>query len=91
MRTRNVVLTERQDALVDRLVAEGRFQNASEVLRAGLRLVEDREAEHAARVEAFRAAARAGVASAEREGVAMFDDMDALAADLGRIGEPAAG
>lgn len=43
MTTRNVVLTEAQDALVERLVTSGRFQNASEVLRSGLRLLEERE------------------------------------------------
>ena len=45
MATRNVVLTETQSALVDRLVASGRYQNASEALRAGLRLLEREEAE----------------------------------------------
>ena len=45
MATRNVVLTESQSALVDRLVASGRYQNASEALRAGLRLLEREEAE----------------------------------------------
>ena len=45
MVTRNVVLTETQSELVDRLVAAGRYQNASEALRAGLRLVEREEAE----------------------------------------------
>ncbi len=45
MPTRNVVLTEHQSALIDRLVAEGRYQNASEAMREGLRLVEEREAE----------------------------------------------
>lgn len=43
--TRNVVLTETQSDLVDRLVASGRYQNASEALRAGLRLLEREEAE----------------------------------------------
>ena len=42
MPTRNVVLTEHQAALVERLVSVGRYQNASEVLREGLRLVETR-------------------------------------------------
>ena len=45
MATRNVVLTDSQSALVDRLVASGRFQNASEAMRAGLRLLEREEAE----------------------------------------------
>ncbi len=45
MATRNVVLTETQPALVDHLVASGRYQNASEALRAGLRLLEREEAE----------------------------------------------
>ena len=34
MPTRNVVLTDHQAAFVDSLVASGRYQNASEVLRA---------------------------------------------------------
>ena len=45
MATRNVVLTETQSELVDRLVASGRYQNASEALRAGLRLLEREETE----------------------------------------------
>ncbi|RVM10731.1 type II toxin-antitoxin system ParD family antitoxin [Sinorhizobium meliloti] len=43
--TRNVVLTDAQSALLERLVASGRYQNASDVLRAGLRLLEREEAE----------------------------------------------
>lgn len=48
MATRNVVLTESQSDLVDRLVTSGRYQNASEALRAGLRLLEREEADLAA-------------------------------------------
>lgn len=44
MPTRNVVVTPAQEALIEKLVERGRYQNASEVLRAGLRLVEEREA-----------------------------------------------
>ena len=44
MVTRNVVLTETQDQLVQALVASGRYQNVSEALRAGLRLLEQEEA-----------------------------------------------
>lgn len=45
MATRNVVLTDTQSDLIDRLVASGRYQNASEALRAGLRLLEREEVE----------------------------------------------
>ena len=45
MATRNVVLTNHQEILVAGLVASGRFQNASEAMRAGLRLLEREEAE----------------------------------------------
>ncbi len=48
MATRNVVLTKTQSELVDQLVASGRYQNASEALRAGLRLLEREEAEFGA-------------------------------------------
>ena len=45
MATRNVVLTDSQTELVDRLVETRRYQNASEALRAGLRLLEREEVE----------------------------------------------
>ena len=40
--TKNVVLTERHMDFLDRLVKSGRYQNASEVMRDGLRALEDR-------------------------------------------------
>jgi antitoxin ParD1/3/4 len=65
MPTRNVVLTDRQDGLIGDLVASGRYQNASEVLRSGLRLLEQREAADAARLDALRQAAAEGIADLE--------------------------
>ncbi len=44
MPTRNVVLSDPQEALILDLVEAGRYQNASEVIRAGLRLLEEHEA-----------------------------------------------
>ena len=60
MPTRNVVLTDHQASLVEQLVSSGRYQNASEVLREGLRLVEQHAAEDAARLEALKKAAETG-------------------------------
>ncbi len=61
MATRNVVLTDTQSSLVDRLVETGRYQNASEALRAGLRLLEREESE----LDALRNQLSAGLAQAK--------------------------
>lgn len=60
MPTRNVVLSERQHQLVEALVQSGRYQNASEVLREGLRLIEERERLEGAKLKALKQAARQG-------------------------------
>jgi len=60
MPTRNVVLTDRQQGVIETLVQSGRYQNASEVLREGLRLVEQRDREDVLKLEALRAAAQLG-------------------------------
>lgn len=63
MPTRNVVLTDTQTKLIDQLVEDGRFQNASEAMRAGLRLLEREEVEMAdlrTRLAAGLREARAG-------------------------------
>ena len=80
MPTRNVVLTEHQAQLVERLVSSGRYQNASEVLREGLRLIEQRELLEQAHREALREAARVGLADIEDGRFRTF----ASAAALGR-------
>jgi antitoxin ParD1/3/4 len=87
MPTRNVVLTERQEKLIEGLVRAGRYQNASEVLRDGLRLVEQREAEDAVKLEALRASARAGVGALDRgefREFSTFEDLRAYLNDLSR-------
>lgn len=60
MPTRNVVLSEHQQQFVETLVQSGRYQNASEVLRDGLRLVEERERREAAKLAALQQAALQG-------------------------------
>ena len=62
MPTRNVVLTKHHQDVIDQLVKSGRYQNASEVLREGLRLVEHREKAEAIKLQALREAAAAGFA-----------------------------
>jgi antitoxin ParD1/3/4 len=60
MATRNIVLTDHQSQVVDHLVASGRYQNASEVLRAGLRMVEEAETSYATKMNVLSAAIDAG-------------------------------
>lgn len=78
MPTRNVVLTDHQASLVEQLVTSGRYQNASEVLREGLRLVEQRETEDAYRVEVLRNAVQVGIADMEAGRFKVFDSKETL-------------
>ncbi|AZE61094.1 MULTISPECIES: type II toxin-antitoxin system ParD family antitoxin [Pseudomonas fluorescens group] len=66
MATRNVVLTPHQDQLIHNLVHSGRYQNASEVMREGLRLLEQRVAEDTAKIEALRQAISIGIMDLEQ-------------------------
>lgn len=74
MTTRNVVLTEAQSEMIDRLIASGRYQNASEALRAGLRLLEREEAEMAG----IRARLTEGLDQARRGELAEGSGEDAI-------------
>lgn len=74
MATRNVVLTDTQSDLVDRLVASGRYQNASEALRAGLRLLEREESE----LDELRARLNAGLDDARQGRLAKGSGEDAI-------------
>jgi antitoxin ParD1/3/4 len=89
MPTRNVVLTNEQASLVESLVKSGRYQNASEVIREGLRLIERRETEDAARLAALRSAAEVGISALERGAFREFADPAALERYLNRIADRA--
>lgn len=86
MPTRNVVLSEHQQQLVETLVQSGRYQNASEVLREGLRLIEERERIAQAKLKALKQAARQGWAdvSAGRYTDVADDRLDDFVQQLGR-------
>jgi antitoxin ParD1/3/4 len=89
MATRNVVLTDRQEELIDKLVSQGRYQNASEVLRDGLRLIESREAEEKARLKALREAARVGIEDADAGRVRDFSSTSELRQHLDSLAKRA--
>ena len=63
MPTRNVNLTSELDRFVAKKVKTGRYENASEVVRAGLRTLEREERQYEAKLAALRAAIDEGDAS----------------------------
>lgn len=63
MPTRNVNLTDELDQFVHSRVKSGRYENASEVVRAALRTLEREEQEHEAKLAALRKAIDEGDAS----------------------------
>lgn len=86
MPTRNVVLSDRQQQLVETMVQSGRYQNASEVLREGLRLIEERERLEGAKMKALKQAARHGWAdvSAGRYTDVADDQLEDFVGELDR-------
>jgi len=91
MPTRNVVLTERQAELVEKLVESGRYQNGSEVLREGLRLLERREAEDRAKLKALREAAKIGLDAVAAGRARSFESEASLRDHLEALAERAIG
>ena len=63
MPTRNVNLTDELDRFVLEKVESGRYENASEVVRAALRTLEREEQQYEAKLAALRAAIDEGDAS----------------------------
>ena len=82
MSARSISLNEHQAGLVAKYVASGRFQNAAEVVEEGLRLIESRDAEEAAKLEDLRSAVDVGIAAIERGDFKEFATGDELASYL---------
>lgn len=74
----SVALSPHFETFVRQQVESGRFNNVSEVVRAGLRLLENQEAQQAAKLQALREAIAVGLASGpdltEEE---VFDELEA--------------
>jgi antitoxin ParD1/3/4 len=85
MPTRNINLTDNQDRFVAQALTSGRYQNASEVVRDGLRMLERREAEDAAKLARLRSAlveAESALTSGDFEDVAV-ENLDGWLSGLG--------
>ncbi len=79
----NVSIGERWEGFVDAVLKSGRYGSASEVVREGLRLVEEREA----RLQALRQTLAASIAA----GGAYTDDevSDAIEAEAAKLAKAA--
>ncbi len=79
----NVSIGERWEAFVETIVREGRYSSASEVVREGLRLVEEREA----KLTALRAMLDASIAAGGEVSETEIDAaLEAKAAQLRKEG-----
>jgi antitoxin ParD1/3/4 len=67
MPTRNVNLTQELDRFVATKVSSGRYENASEVVRASLRALEREEQEYETKLATLRTALEEGEASGDAE------------------------
>lgn len=91
MPTRNINLTDHYDRFVDDLIASGRYKNASEAMRAGLRLLERESIEDEAKLAALRTLASEAFGAIDRGEGATLEGGQELREFLGTIGRRAAG
>jgi antitoxin ParD1/3/4 len=82
MTTRNVNLTPALDEFVETQLQSGAYQNASEVVRAGLRLLRADEEARAVRLAVLKAAVEIGVEQLKRGESIAVDDVDAWLSSL---------
>lgn len=87
MPTRNVDLTEHFDRFIEAGIKSGRFTNASEAVREGLRLLEEHEQTEKAKLDWLRAAAKEGFDQIDRGEGIEFDSIDDLEAHIHQIGQ----
>ncbi len=89
MPTKNVNLTDHYSAFVDHLITSGRFRNSSEVVRAGLRLLEQSTAEEEQKLALLRELAAEGFQQLDQGEGVEFSDRARLAAHIAKLGRRA--
>lgn len=89
MPIRNVNLTKHYDRFIEEQVASGQFENASEVMRAGLRLLEQQRPEEQAKLAALRALAAEGFDELDQGQGIVLEGEEQLKDLIGRIGRRA--
>jgi antitoxin ParD1/3/4 len=84
MPTRNISLTDEQDAFVAEVVEAGEYQNASEAVRDALRALQNYRLERSIRLDALRSQLKQGAASLDAGKGVIVDDADLEAYMAGR-------
>lgn len=85
MPTRNVNLTEYYDGFIKNCLKNGRYKNASEVIRAGLAALEFREREDEIKLERLREELKKGIADIEVGRLTSIETDDQLNAFFDQI------
>ena len=88
MPTRNINLTQEQDAFIQSVLDSGEYQNASEAIRDALRALQQRRRENALKLRALRQQIKAGAEALRRGDFIEIDDRD-LDTYLENLTEPA--
>jgi antitoxin ParD1/3/4 len=84
MPSRKVSLTDHFDKFVERSVSSGQYLNASEVVREGLRLLEQKAREDTLKLERLREAVDAGFGAIEQSKFRDVSDIGRTVAAIGR-------
>ena len=86
MPTRNVNLTDDQDAFVEMMVKTGKYQNASETVRDALRALQQRWKEDELKLTILRKQIKAGITALDRGDFTEVEDAD-LDSTLDKLAE----
>ena len=90
--TTNVSLTPHWRRFVQRKIKSGRYRSASEIVREGLRLIEEREREREEELAGIRQAVEVGWEQSQRGqtvgGKGVFDEIRQLSAARRNIARP---
>jgi len=81
----SVVLSPHFEAFVQQQLASGRFNNTSEVIRAGLRLLEEQQQQFATRTLEMKAALAESIQGGEpRSAEEVFDEIETQVRELAK-------
>lgn len=85
MPTRNVSLSSHYNSFIESSVRSGRYDNASEVFRAGLRLLEQQQEEHELKLKRLRQASNLGFKQLDKgEKITVTDsELESYISELG--------